>query len=99
MSKPSTSHPDGHQAATYEVRLQGHLDASWAHRLDVAGLIHESAGTTLMRVAAADQSALHGLLQRIRDLGLPLLSIARLGPADPDRRSSLPLNQDKGSPK
>jgi hypothetical protein len=63
--------------ATYEIRLRGQLDQHWADRLGVAELIHEAGGTTLLRVTA-DQAALHGLLQRVRDLGMPLLSVIRL---------------------
>jgi hypothetical protein len=77
MTKSSKSKPDPYAGATYEICLQGHLDARWAAQLDVAGLTHEGDGTTLIRVVAADQSALHGLLQRIRDLGLPLISVTR----------------------
>lgn len=52
-------------------------------RCACASLDHQGDGTTIMRAVAADQSALHGLLQRIRDLGLPLISVARLAPAQP----------------
>lgn len=71
-----------HDPGTYEIRLGGHLDPRWAARLDIPELIHESDGTTILRGVTADQAALHGLLQRIRDLGLPLVSIIR---ADPDQ--------------
>lgn len=72
MSKPSRA-----DATTYEFCLGGHLDARWRDRLGVETLVHQPDGTTLIRTAA-DQSALHGLLQTIRDLGLPLISLSRL---------------------
>jgi hypothetical protein len=75
MSK--TPAGDRHEPGTYEIRLRGHLDARWASRLGVPGLTHESDGTTILRGIVDDQAALHGLLQRIRDLGLPLISVIR----------------------
>jgi len=80
MTNLSTCEPDRHEPATYEIRLQGHLDTRWADQLGVSCLNHESDGATFMRATVADQSALHGLLQRIRDLGLPLVSVIRLLP-------------------
>ena len=67
--------PAKHEPGTYEIRLRGHLDPRWAARLDVPSLSHEGDGTTIVRGIAADQATLHGLLQRLRDLGLPLLSV------------------------
>lgn len=67
-----------HESDTYEVRLAGHLDQRWAAQLDVSSVVHEADGTTMLVSISADQAALHGLLQRIRDLGLPLISVARI---------------------
>jgi hypothetical protein len=64
----------------YEIRLKGHLDSRWASWLDVLSLINESDGTTLIRGRIADQAALHGLLQKVRDLGLPLISVIQVEP-------------------
>ena len=83
MTKASTKSTNRRGPATYEIRLQGHLDGRWASQLAVASLVHESDGTTLLHLAVADQSALHGLLQRIRDLGLLLISVTRIDPAAP----------------
>ena len=60
----------------YEIRLTGHLDARWAARFDGLAMRHEADGTTVLS-GALDQAALHGLLQRVRDLGLPLISVTR----------------------
>ena len=66
----------------YEIRLQGHLDSRWADRLDGMALALESDGTTTLTGSFADQAALHGLLTRIRDLGMPIVSIQRLSPTE-----------------
>ena len=80
MTNQTTRTPDPDESVTYEICLQGHLDGRWADRLSVPELAHQSDGTTVLRLVGADQSALHGLLQRIRDLGLPLISVARVDP-------------------
>ena len=69
-----------HQAGRYEVRLKGHLDARWAAWFDGLSLSRETDGTTVIRGPVADQAALHGLLTRVRDLGLPLVSVTRVEP-------------------
>ncbi len=69
---------DQHQPGLYEIRLQGHLAPRWAARFDVPTLAHEPDGSTLIRRIVADQAALHGLLQMVRDLGLPLISVRRI---------------------
>jgi hypothetical protein len=79
MSEPPARPSDQHEAQTYEVRLRGHLDPRWAGRLAVPSLTHESDGTTILHGVATDQAALHGLLQRVRDLGLTLVSVLRIG--------------------
>jgi hypothetical protein len=69
---------DDHQAAgQYEIRLTGHLDARWSAWFDGLSLTRESDGTTIVHGFVADQAALHGLLAKVRDLGLPLLSVTR----------------------
>ena len=64
----------------YEIRITGHLDARWAAMFDGLALSHEAEGTTLLTGLVTDQAALHGLLQRVRDLGVPLVSVNRAGP-------------------
>jgi len=59
----------------YEIRVKGHLDTRWAAWFDGLGIAHGSDGTTIIHGPVADQAALHGLLQKIRDLGLPLISV------------------------
>ena len=64
----------------YEIRVQGHLDARWAGRLNGLTLTRERDGTTTLAGPLVDQAALHGLLARIRDLGLPIVSMRRVCP-------------------
>ena len=77
MTERHTSKGDRPEAGRYEIRLAGHLDARWAAWFDGLTVRHESDGTTLISGPIADQAALHGLLQRVRDLGLPLVSVTR----------------------
>ncbi len=60
---------------TYEIKLKGHLDQRWADWFEGWTLTYESDGTTTLTGEIVDQAALHGLLKRIRDLGMPLLSV------------------------
>lgn len=64
--------------ATYEIRVEGHLDEAWSDWFGPARLAHEPDGVTRLQAALPDQAALHGLLARVRDLGLPLVSLRRL---------------------
>jgi hypothetical protein len=63
----------------YEVRVEGHLDGHWAAWLGDLEVTHQPDGTTSLRAVVRDQAELHGLLARIRDLGVPLLSVLPLG--------------------
>ena len=67
----------------YEIRLKGHLDSRWAAWFDGMTLTNEADGTTILRGPVVDQAALHGLLQRLRDVGLPLIAVAQLNPDQP----------------
>ena len=63
------------ETETYEIRVQGHLDDRWSAWFDGLALVHGDDGSTLIRGEVADQAALHGLIQKVRDLGLTLLSV------------------------
>jgi hypothetical protein len=69
----------------YEIRLKGHLDSRWAAWFDGLSLTNERDGTTLLCGQVADQAALHGLLQKVRDIGLPLVSVTQVQPRRPDQ--------------
>jgi hypothetical protein len=68
------------QTSRYEIRLRGHLDPRWAPQFEGLSLAQESDGTTLIAGHVVDQAALHGLLRRVRDLGLPLISVQNVEP-------------------
>ena len=76
-------------AARYEIRLAGRLEARWAAWFDGLTVSHDGDGTTLISGHVADQAALHGLLQRVRDLGLPLVSVTRAD-TPPDNEGDQP---------
>ena len=82
MSDTSTGNHNG--AGWYEIRLKGHLDSRWAAWFDGLSLSHDSDGTTVISGPVLDQAALHGLLQRVRDVGIPLVSVAQIDPDEPD---------------
>ena len=82
MSDTSTGNHNG--AGWYEIRLKGHLDSRWAAWFDGLSLTHDSDGTTVISGPVLDQAALHGLLQRVRDVGIPLVSVAQVDPDEPD---------------
>jgi hypothetical protein len=77
---PTGRHQD---PGRYEIRVKGHLDTRWAGWFDGLTLTHGSDGTTIIHGPVVDQAALHGLLQKIRDLGLPLISVNHIDPRHP----------------
>jgi hypothetical protein len=93
MSDMSTGHRS--DAGRYEIRIQGHLDARWAAWFDGLTVSNESDGTTALRGPVIDQAALYGLLQRVRDVGLPLLSVLQLD-SDPPHSSPQSPRQAPG---
>ncbi|HET9419911.1 MAG TPA: hypothetical protein VFO49_02155 [Nocardioides sp.] len=64
-------------ADSFAIRVQGHLDARWSSWFDGLTVTKEPDGTTLLEGQVADQAALFGLLLKMRDMGLPLLSVIR----------------------
>ena len=82
MSERSTGHQHG--AGRYEIRFKGHLDSRWTAWFDGLSLAHDSDGTTVIHGLVADQAALHGLLQKVRDVGLPQVSVTSVDPDQTD---------------
>ena len=81
-----------HNPGRYEIRLKGHLDSRWAAWFDGLSLTNETDGTTIICGPVVDQSALHGLLQKVRDLGLPLVSVTQVEPGQPECLPASPGN-------
>jgi hypothetical protein len=75
MGETNTTTGDRHEPGRYEIRLKGHLGQRWAAWFDGLSLSRETDGTTTIHGPVADQAALHGLLQKVRDAGLPLVSV------------------------
>lgn len=69
----------------YQIRLKGHLDAQWADWFAGLTLSLQENGDTLLTGPVVDQAALHGLLKKIRDLGLPLISVICLDTEQTDQ--------------
>ena len=79
--------PNEHDGDWYEIRIRGRLDERWSAWFDHLDLSHTDDGATVLRGPVADQSALHGLLHKLGDLGVPLLSVAKTGPNNPSHPS------------
>ena len=83
MNKHTRQH-DTDAPMVYHIRLKGHVGSQWTDWLGGATLTREANGATLLTCSVVDQAALHGVLRKIRDSGLVLLSVMRVepGPAD-----------------
>jgi hypothetical protein len=68
-------HPDLGGTSGFEIRTQGRISDRWADWFDGMTLVHKDDGTTVIRCPDLDQARLHGLLAKVRDLGLPLISV------------------------
>jgi hypothetical protein len=70
-----------HTPTHYEIRVEGQLSSSWSSWFEGMSIRHVGAEETVLSGTIADQAALHGVLMRIRDLGLPLISVMRTSAA------------------
>ncbi|MCC7446106.1 MAG: hypothetical protein IT324_01755 [Anaerolineae bacterium] len=87
MSTPPASTEDHHQPGHYAIRIKGHLDQRWADWFDGLTITLEDNGETLLTGLVVDQAALHGLLRKVRDLGMPLVSVNRIEPGQTDDKA------------
>ena len=72
----------------YEIRVAGRLSPQWTDWFDGLTITPEEDGDTLLTGPVIDQSALHGLLKKVRDLGLPLISVNQVPPREPTNQST-----------
>ena len=79
--KNSNPRTDSDQPIVYQIRLHGHLDRGWTSWFGAGTtIVLEDKGETLLTCPVVDQAALYGLLRKVRDLGLPLISVTRASP-------------------
>jgi len=84
MSNEINSESDPGQPLVYQIRIKGHLGREWADWFEGLAITLEDNGETLLTGPVVDQAALHGLLRKVRDLGMPLLSVSRVEPGQAD---------------
>ncbi len=80
MSETHASTENHYEPGLYEIRIKGHLDGRWADWFEGLTITLEEDGVTLLTGPVIDQAALHGLLRKVRDLSVPLLSVNRVEP-------------------
>lgn len=90
MSETDRTTEDDNEPERTEIRIKGHLDDKWADWFDGLTLRREANGDTLLTGPVVDQAALHGLLRKVRDLGMPLVSVIHVGPQQPDGPAGKP---------
>jgi hypothetical protein len=92
---PNAEVDPGH-APFYQIRLKGHLDREWADWFGGLTITLEEDGDTLLSGLVADQAALHSLLRKVRDLGMPLLSVNCIEPGSSARPESDLCMEEEG---
>jgi len=80
----NNSESNADQPMVYRIRIKGHLGREWTDWFEGLTITLEENGNTLLTGPVIDQAALHGLLKKVRDLGMPLLSVNRIEPSQPN---------------
>lgn len=84
MSNKLNSRTDPGEPRVYHIRVKGHLPSQWTDWFGGLSVTREDNGDTLLSGPVVDQAALHGLLKKVRDLGMPLVSVNCAGPSQTD---------------
>jgi hypothetical protein len=84
MSNETIQKSDPVQPMIYQIRIKGHLDQQWTDWFGDLTITLEDNGDMLLTGPVVDEAALHGLLKKVRDLGMPLLSVNRVNPGQQD---------------
>ena len=80
MPSERAAQTDPDQPMVYHIRIKGHLSPDWSDWFEGLAIMPEDDGETLLSGLVVDQAALHGLLRKVRDLGMPLLSVSCVDP-------------------
>lgn len=89
------SPPDGdHAVPVYEIRVAGRLTSRWSAWFDGMAITTEDDGSTVIRGPVVDQAALHGLIQKLRDVGIPLLALTQVPAAEPTEPLTHPSKEN-----
>ena len=94
MSNELNPKIDPGQPMVYQIRIKGHLGSQWTGWFEGLTITLEENGDTLLTGPVVDQAALHGLLKKVRDLGLQLVSVS---PVEPGPSTTLPLQGLRGT--
>ena len=94
MSNELEPKTNASQPVVYQIRIKGHLGSQWTDWFEGLTITLEEDGNTLLTGPVIDQAALHGLLKKVRDLGMPLVSVSPLEPGSP---TTLPLRGLRGT--
>jgi hypothetical protein len=84
MSNDINSESDPGQPLVYQIRIKGHLGRQWTDWFGGLTITLEDNGETLLTGAVVDQAALHGVLKKVRDVAMPLVSVMRVKPGQAD---------------
>ena len=95
MSNELSTESHTEQPGVYQIRIKGHLSRQWTTWFDELTITLEDDGSTLLAGPLIDQAALHGLLKKVRDLGMPLLSVNCVNPTQADTPIIKPMKKER----